>query len=338
MSDTAYYYPAPYWGMSEGDWIKSLLLFFDDVAILLPDYMHGRHTSADPVLAAPLEERGLLRVLEPKEWLDQEMIDRLGEVVIGLIADGAFDELPMETYFHELSESRMGYGTDVEMAQFMVDELRARGLAKPSEDGVSIPLHPKVRTTILVILGQLSRIAGQKQGITIHPASNDFSAIQDLVQTFSMESMPSRENIIQLDLEPVTFDLASIPLDEVLQFRTEHRTAYQTYAQNLRRFMLELASVDDTKEREELLIQRRQELADASHDIQRTTRRAFRKNLSSWSLGIAGAGWSVSTGDPIGVALAVVGFAPSMLSNGPENMVGAYSYIFDARSRFGRGS
>ena len=336
MSDTAYYYPAPYWGMSEGDWIKSLLLFFDDVAILLPDYMHGRHTSADPVLAAPLEERGLLRVLEPKEWLDQEMIDLLGEVVIGLIADGAFDELPKKTHFHELSWSRMGYGVDVEMAQFLVDELKSRGLAKPSEDGVSVPLHPDVRTIILVILGQLSRIAGQKQGITIHPASNDFSAIQDLVQAFSMESMPSRENIIQLDLEPVTFDLASIPLDEVLQFRAEHRTAYQTYAKNLRRFMFELASVDDAKERHELLIQRRQEVADASHDIQETTRLAFRKNLSSWSLGIAGAGWAASTGDPIGLALTVLGIAPSMLSDGREEMVGAYSYVFRIGSAFGR--
>ena len=36
MTDTAYYYPAPYWGLEDSGWIKSLLLFFDDVAILLP--------------------------------------------------------------------------------------------------------------------------------------------------------------------------------------------------------------------------------------------------------------------------------------------------------------
>ena len=34
--DVAYYYPAPYWGMDEGGWVKSLLLFFDKVSILLP--------------------------------------------------------------------------------------------------------------------------------------------------------------------------------------------------------------------------------------------------------------------------------------------------------------
>ena len=68
MKETAYYYPAPYWDLLEHSWVKSLLLFFDDIAILLPDYMYGRHTDADPTLAGPLEERGLLRVLEPKDW------------------------------------------------------------------------------------------------------------------------------------------------------------------------------------------------------------------------------------------------------------------------------
>ena len=57
--DVAYYYPAPYWAFEESDWVKSLLLFFDRVAILLPDYMYGRHWMADQTLVAPLEEREL---------------------------------------------------------------------------------------------------------------------------------------------------------------------------------------------------------------------------------------------------------------------------------------
>ena len=58
MKETAYY-SAPYWLAEEGDWIKSLLLFFDDVAILLLNYMRGRHRDADPSLAGPLEEQGV---------------------------------------------------------------------------------------------------------------------------------------------------------------------------------------------------------------------------------------------------------------------------------------
>ena len=66
--DVAYYYRAPYWGWREGGWVKSLLLFFDHVSILLPNYMYGRHEYADPTLVIPLEERGLLQVLDPKDW------------------------------------------------------------------------------------------------------------------------------------------------------------------------------------------------------------------------------------------------------------------------------
>lgn len=255
MSDTAYFYPAPYWTLRESEWIKSLLLFFDDIATLLPDYMYGRHVAADPVLAAPLEERGLLRVLEPKDWIDQETATRLADIIVDMLTNGVFDDLPATEYFAELSQSRIGYGADVDLASFLVEELQARGLAKPSEDGVSIPLHPTVRSTILVILGQLSRTIGQHRGMTIHPTTNHGPAVSDLIQTLSLQAMPSRQHVIQLDLEPVAFDLSPIPLDDVLQFRAEHYNSYRSYMRDLRRFMIELAEVTIPADREALLLE-----------------------------------------------------------------------------------
>ena len=207
MTDTAYYYPAPYWRPEDSGWIKSLLLFFDDVAILLPDYMYGRHTDADPTLAEPLEDRGLLQVLDPNDWVDGEVAGKLAEVVTELLTNGTFDDLPKTDYFAELSQSRIGYGADVKLAGSLVDELQAKGLARPSEDGVSIPLHPDVRTTILVLLAQLSRVAGRKREMKIHPVTNAPQAVADLVATLSRESMPSRGKVITLDLEPVAFDM-----------------------------------------------------------------------------------------------------------------------------------
>ena len=334
MTDTAYYYPAPYWGLRDIEWIKSLLLFFDDIAILLPDYMYGRHKAADPVLAEPLEERGLLQVLEPKIWIDEGMTDKLAEIIVELLTNGTFDELPQEEYFAELSQSRIGYSANVDLAGFLVDELQAKGLARPSEDGVSIPLHPTVRTTILVILGQLSRIAGDKHGITIHPTTNNFSAVDDLIKTLSMESMPSRHNVIHLDLEPVTFDLTSIPLDDVLQFRAEHQAAYRAYMRDLRGFMNELAEIHDPNERETVLLKRRQEIADAAHDIQRATRIGLGKNLASLSLGLAGGAWSISAGDLIGTILSTASVAFGIIPN-QSKKVDAYSYIFDVHRTFG---
>ena len=173
--------------------------------------------------------------------------------------------------------------------------------------------------------------------MTIHPTTDDHAAVSDLIQTLSMESMPSRQNVVQLDLEPVTFDLSSIPLDDVLQFRAEHQIAYRSYMRDLRRFMIELAEVDEPSERETLLLERRQEISDAAHDIQRTTRRTLQKNLSSWSLGITGVVWSFSTGDPIGLILSAIGLIPGLVSGGPEK-VGAYSYIFDIGGTFGEKS
>ncbi len=321
--------------MREGGWIKSLLLFFDEVAILLPDYMYGRHVQADPTLAGPLEDLGLLKVLEPNNWVDAEATNQLAEIVVDLLTNGAFDDLPKAVYFAELSQSRIGYGADVNLASFLVAELRTRGLARTSEDGVSIPLHPAVRTTILVILAQLSRVTGAKRGMIVHPTTNYAEAVRDLVETLSRDRMPSRENVIKLDLEPVTFDLETIPLDDVLQFRTEHKDAHRTYMRNLRGFMAELAELEDTKVREAILLERRQEIADAAHEIQRSTRRELGKDLGSWSLGIAGGFWSLASGDPIGLALTATGLISGIVSRSPKQ-VGAYSYLFEASNTFAR--
>lgn len=92
IPEVAYYYPAPYWGPVEGGWVKSLLLFFDRIAILLPGYMYGRHTAADPSLAGPLEDLGLLEVLEPNTWVDQSVTEELASVVVDLLTSGAFDD------------------------------------------------------------------------------------------------------------------------------------------------------------------------------------------------------------------------------------------------------
>ena len=335
LKDTAYYYPAPYWLAEEGDWIKSLLLFFDEVAILLPDYMRGRHRDADPSLAGPLEEQGLLRILEPNEWIDAEVAEKLAEIVVDLLAEGVFDRLPEARYFAELSQSRMGYSADVELAEFLVDELQQRGLARSSEDGVSIPLHPVVRTTILVILGQLARGAGHRRGMAVHPATNWAEAATDLLDALSRESMPSCEGVVKLDLEPVTLDLSTVPLEEVLQLREDHRDAHKAYMRSLRGFLVELGRISDPAEREAALLERSQEIADLAHDNRRSVGRSVGKSLASWSMGIAGGVWSAAAGDVLGAAVGALGLGTGLVP-GSAGTVGAYSYLFAVTSAFGR--
>ena len=138
MPELAYYYPEPYWGIREIDPIKNLLLFFDGIAILLPRYAQGRETVADPVLAGPLRERGLLRILEPETFVDQQVTEPLITAVTELVTGGAFDGLERPQYgYQELSRSRMGWDADVELSEMITEELISRDLARPTEDGVS---------------------------------------------------------------------------------------------------------------------------------------------------------------------------------------------------------
>ena len=243
--------------------------------------------------------------------------------------------MPEERYFAELSQSRMGYGSDAELAEFLVDELRQRGLARSSEDGVSIPLHPVVRTAILVILGQLAREAGDRRGMAVHPATDWPEAAIDLLDALSREPMPSCEGVVKLDLEPVTLDLSTIPLEEVLELREDHREAHKAYMRSLRGYLVELGRISDPAEREAALLERRQEIADLAHDNRRSVGRSVGKSLASWSMGIAGGVWSAETGDVLGATVGALGLGAGLVP-GSAQAVGAYSYLFAVTSAFRR--
>ncbi len=263
------------------------------------------------------------------------MAETLAEIMVELLAGGVFDGLPEKRRFAELSQSRIGYGADAKLAGFLVDELRQRGLARPSEDGVSIPLHPVVRTTILVILGQLARRAGARRGMAVHPATNCPKAATDLLDALSRESMPSCEGVIRLDLEPVTLDLSAVPLEEVLQLRDDHREAHRAYMRSLRGFLVELGRLSDPVEREAAILERRQEIADMAHDNRCSVGRSVGKSLTSWSMGIAGGVWSAANGDLLGTAVGALGLGADLVP-GSADTVGTYSYLFAATSAFGQ--
>src|SRR2546428_13955583 len=55
VPDVAFYYPGHLW--HHGDWIKTLLLFFDGVGLLLPEYKQGEPDEPEPDRAATLSDR-----------------------------------------------------------------------------------------------------------------------------------------------------------------------------------------------------------------------------------------------------------------------------------------
>src|SRR5690606_38218333 len=121
----------------------------------------------------PLREQGLLHYLVADEVVDSSTTDQLAAAMEKVITSGALEPLTSEqTAFHELSMSRLGYAGNREVAERLFQQLKARGLARDSEDGASIPLHPMVRYLVLILLAQILRPAGPKLGFDLSPITD----------------------------------------------------------------------------------------------------------------------------------------------------------------------
>jgi hypothetical protein len=331
LSEVAFYYPGPMW--YSGDSLKTLLLFFDGIALLVPTYLKNKPEEQDPVMVGPLREAGLLHILEPETLVDKSATEELATAVTGLIRSGAFDGLDKKgTAFHELSRSRLGYYGDPHIAHKLFKELQKRKLAKKSKDGHSIPMHPLVRGTILVLLAQILRPKGPALGLELSPATDRPQLVDALSQVLLTASPTSTGRVVAFDLETVAPDLSAVPLDEVLDFRKLHLREFREYARSVRQFVREVGRLP-SREREKAFQDRQEQIRDLASDLKRTGWQAWRKP-ASFALTIAGAAWTAKTGDPVGALLAATGAAAGVVG-GKRNQVSAYSYLFQARNQWG---
>ena len=127
--------------------------------------------------------------------------------------------------------------------------------------------------------------------------------------------------------------MGPVPLDDLLEFRVENLAAHKAYMMSLRGFMIELGDVPQGPERDALLIQRREALADHARALQKHSRTQLRKNLGSFGVGVAGAAWSAVSGDLVGLALGGGSLLLGLGGSEPDTM-GAYSYLFASSGRF----
>ncbi|HEY9286214.1 MAG TPA: hypothetical protein VIP46_22370 [Pyrinomonadaceae bacterium] len=330
IQDVAFYYPGHLWRYT--DWIKSLLLFFDGIGLLIPEYKQGEPEALDPVLAGPLRDRGLLHYFVADQVVDKEATEQLATAMTNFITSGALDSFAREsTAFHEISMSRMGYSGDHGLAEMLFEELASRGLARKSEDGVSIPLHPAVRYLILVLLAQILRPKGQSMGLDLSPATDQFSIVRALTEFLDLPEVPSAGRVVAFDLQTVSVDLSRVPLDEVLSFRSDNLAAHRNYARSVREFARQL-SLLPAAEREVVFADRQAEIEDLAADLRRKARKAWRQP-ASFALGLAGAAWTFWTGNPVGALLAASALAARGLS-GQQNEAGAFSYLFAAHEQY----
>lgn len=330
LPEIAFYYPNPMW--HSGNWVKNLILFFDGVGLLVPSYMTDRPEMDDPAIVAGLRAHGLLHILEPEVIVDAIATEKLATSMSDVITSGALDHLASEpTEFAELSYSRLGGHGDAGLANMIHAELKARGLARDTEDGVSIPMHPMVRSLILVLLSQILRPQGMHLGIDLSPATDRPEIIGALKELLSLPNTPSAGHVVASDLEFVGVDLGPVPIDEVLGFRREHLDRHRAYARGVRGFVRELSLLGG-EDQTAALAERQEELTELAHALSTTASAAW-KRPASFALSAAGAAWTFTTGDPIGGILAA-GAAMAGYPSGSPIEVGAYSYLFDAKRRY----
>jgi hypothetical protein len=226
----------------------------------------------------------------------------------------------------------MGYMAVEEAAHRVYRALAERGLATETKDGVSIPMHPGVRTVYLMILAQLARDARTRHGLDLHPVRNG-QGIDEAQRTFlELPPTPTRGHVVAFDLHVVSVDLARVPLDEVLQFRNENRSAHRKYMEDLRNFAQGL-SLSENVDRRRALRDRRDDLKDQARALNRLSRQAWKSpsRVSGFGLGLTGATYAAATGSLVPGIIGALTAALSMLPDPPN--VSAYSYLFKAARR-----
>ena len=329
--ELADYYPNPMWLAHRGDWIKNLILFFDGISLLVPHYIKDKPFEQDPAIATGLHHHGLLKILEPETIIDQESAIALAKAMTDIIATGKLDDLASKpSQFHELSWSRLGYMADEKLATGIYDELKKRGLAKPSKDGVSVPIHELVRSLILVLLSQIMKERGKSMGLDLNPTTDRPEIHKALQELLNLPETPSAGQVVASDLEVVSVDLGAVPIDEVLAFRKAHLPEYREYRHRLRDFVRQL-SVLSPEERQKARADRMQELKDRASDLRK---RSFKlAKTASFGLGIAGATWKALSHDPVGAVIMAAAAFVGASAKAPKQ-IDAYSYLFNAHAKF----
>lgn len=329
MRELAFYYPGPVW--YSGDQMKNLILFFDGIALLVPEYIRDKPFLRDPAIATGLAQHGLLKILEPERFINAGTARSLADSLSDIIETGKLDRLTRtKTAFHELSYSRLGGFADQRVADELLRKLERRGWARKSEDGVSIPMHPVIRSVTLVLLAQLLRPVGRAEGLDLWPTTDRKDLVDGLTELLGLSDFPSAGHVVSADLHAVSVDLAPVPIDEVLDFRRRHGADYRAYARQLRQFIRSLGPLPPN-ERDAALRDRAEESRDRASDLRETSRRAWRRP-AQLAVTIAGAAWTVHSGDLVAGTLGLGGALLGTELLAARKKVDAYSYLFAAKA------
>ncbi len=244
--ELAHYYPGWIWDDASVGRMKSLLLYFDGFALLLPEHHFGPTIAREERLAGPLHAAGLLHNLEPDTWLDAENAHRIREsadrsLPPSLVLPEDDPDLRAELLYELGISSPLTtphFGPQ-HLRPFLVDAMLETGAVirhRPDLGPDMVEMPPQAHTAALMALG----LAAQRR-ITGHR----LHLVGELP-----DSGGATTYTLHRDLADVGVDLSPVPLDEILDYRREHGVHYRAYARELRTFVHELEGVGSPADRE----------------------------------------------------------------------------------------
>ncbi len=240
--EVAYYYPGPI--RSSGDWVKNLILFFDGIALLVPDYHPHRYKPgfSDDAVVAGLQNHDLLYIIQPEMAVDAAATKALATAMETVFLSGALDHLKDEVRaFERLSNARIGYEGDEMLANNILFELKQRHLANDADDQGYISVHPHVRILILTLLSQILRPYGERIGVELSPTTDKSELVRTLGTLLTAHNPMPTGAVVEFDLACVSVNLGPVPIDEILDYRRQNFEAHRLYCTSARKFANELS-------------------------------------------------------------------------------------------------
>jgi hypothetical protein len=337
------------------DWLKNLVLFFDEICILLPDVYRDEFFSRLDWLATPLINDGILHLLRPEDVVDRAVSDSMAKIGSTLIDMGAFGlqqkDIPINvrpmTAIGELAASlREDYEVDVRLinrrlerpilvekrATSLVERLTEAHLLRPSgRDGESLA-DPFARACLLAILPLvISQHAVSPLLTQITPVTDQADVFNALSRVVDLPPFHRVGEIMQVDLNSIGINAESVPIDDMIAFRTEHRDIYSRYLRTAERIAHDLAEGSPV-ERALILRDREQQVEDELHELRKVTRQ-WGRPLTGISIALSGATWTaVHGGDPIGGTLA--GLGALFAFTGHDRSEARLNYLFQVQSSY----
>lgn len=232
------YYPAAIW--TNGDWLKTALLFFDHVVLLRRDDRHSNTTVLDQKLVTALGEQGLVQITDPSHAIDDEVAAQLVSVLSDDDVWQALDRIGSERRFYygaRVFSTMNGPEPSLEMMEMrnVLLERIGSGAFVPNELGgyayptyrvgqqPTVPLHIRLWAPLMSVLPHYLRRASDRSAGRCVPITDHPSGGYALARLLDLPGMPSAGRVGTVELVPTVPDLGGLSWGDALAVRAEVR-------------------------------------------------------------------------------------------------------------------